>query len=138
MALRSKNPSVTPVRHLQPLSVGCRCYSSAIVSAKQNSQIMKRPALTNNQRQKQYQWRKKQRLSCNEDRQRDTIRRISKAVAALEGQTFSNQTQTLAALTAQCWETDVIKPAYTTFQKHKHLWIHLIEGEAQSTKLRDE
>lgn len=95
---------------------------------------MKKKALTDLQRQKKYQWRKKQKLAVNEDRQKDTIQRLSKAVAALEGQSFPNQTQVFVALTEQCWRIDVIKPSYGTFKKYEHLWTHLIEKESADTQ----
>jgi len=95
---------------------------------------VKKKALTNLQRQKRYQWRKKQKLSVNEDRQKNTVERLSNAVAALEGQSFPNQTQLLAALKEQCWRIDVIKPNYATFKKYEHLWVHLIERKSADTQ----
>ena len=62
---------------------------------------MKKAGLTSKQRQKRHQWKKKQRQSLNEDRQQDTVNRLSRAVAALEGKRFPSQTQALAALTAK-------------------------------------
>ena len=92
---------------------------------------MKKQSLTNKQRQQRHQWKKKHRQSLNEDRQQDTVRRISRAVTALEGQSFPSQTQVLAALTEQCWQLDTLKPSYTTFKKYEHLWIHLVEEKSR-------
>ena len=93
---------------------------------------MKKSSLDNSQRQKRHQWKKKQKQSLNADRQKDTIKRLSKAVGALEGQSFPSQTQALAALTEKCWQIDVLKPSYTTFKKYEHLWIHLIERKPKN------
>ena len=95
---------------------------------------MKKKPLTTDQRQKRHQWRKKHKKSVNADRQRDTIARITKAAAALEGQRFSGKKKVTAALTEQCWQMDVIRPSYTTFLKYEHLWIHLVEGQSASTQ----
>jgi hypothetical protein len=97
---------------------------------------MKRQALTARQRQKRHQWKKKHRLSLNEDRQKDAIKRISAAAAALKGQSFPSQTQALTALTEKCYQADSLKPSYTTFKKHEELWIHLIEGKSVNTENR--
>ena len=97
--------------------------------------VMKKKGLTNHQRQKRHQWKKKHKGSLNADRQQDTIRRISRAASALEGQSFPNQTQALAALTEQCWQIDILKPSYTTFKKYEHLWIHLIEKQSVEPEL---
>ena len=91
---------------------------------------MRKANLTGNQRQKRHQWKKKHRQSLNEDRQQDTINRLSRAVAALEGQSFPSQRQALAALTEKCWQIDVLKPGYKTFKKHEHLWSHLVVRES--------
>lgn len=91
---------------------------------------MRKQSLTSNQRQKRHQWKKKYRQSLNEDRQQDTVQRISRAVAALEGQSFPSQTQLLAALTEKCWLLDALKPSYTTFKKYEYLWNHLIERQS--------
>ncbi|MGB3299306.1 MAG: hypothetical protein WBA76_13630 [Phormidesmis sp.] len=96
---------------------------------------MKKKKLDNNQRQKRHQWKKKHKKSLNEDRQRDTIKRLSRAAGALKGQSFPNQTQAIAALTEKCWEIDVLKPHYATFKKYEHLWVHLIEKESNDDHL---
>ena len=95
---------------------------------------MKKKALTADQRQQRYQWKKKHRKSLNEERQQNTIDRLSRAVAQLEGQTFPSQNKALTALKEQCWKLDTIKPGYTTFRKYKHLWIHLVEGQSAATQ----
>lgn len=95
---------------------------------------MRKQSLTNKQRQKRHQWKKKHRQSLNEDRQQDTVQRISRAVAALEGQHFPSQTQLLAALTEQCWQLDTLRPSYTTFKKYENLWIHLIKKKSVDTQ----
>lgn len=95
---------------------------------------MRKKGLTNGQRQKRHQWKKKHRQSLNTDRQQDTIERLSRAVAALEGQSFPSQTKALAALKEQCWQADVTRPAYATFKKYEHLWAHLIEGHSVGTQ----
>jgi hypothetical protein len=107
---------------------------SALALSQRNYRVMKKPALTASQRQKRHQWKKKHRLSLNEDRQRDTIQRISTAAAKLKDQSFPSQTQALAALTEMCYQTDCLKPSYTTFKKHESLWIHLIEGKSINTQ----
>ena len=52
---------------------------------------MKKKALTVDQRQQRYRWKKKHRRSLNEERQQNTIERLSKAIAELEGQTFPSR-----------------------------------------------
>jgi hypothetical protein len=97
---------------------------------------MKKQALTASQRQQRHQWKKKHRLSLNEDRQRDTIQRISTAAAKLKDQSFLSQTQALAALKEMCYQTDCLIPSYKTFKKYESLWIHLIEGKSVNTTSR--
>ena len=95
---------------------------------------MKKQSLTSNQRQKRHQWKKKHRQSLNEDRQQDTVQRISRAVTALEGRSFPSQTQLLTALTEKCWQLDTLRPGYKTFKKYEHLWNHLIKRESVDTQ----
>ena len=111
------------------------CKSTATIERQRMSGrgarvIMRKQSLTSKQRQQRHQWKKKHRRSLNEDRQQDTVKRISRAVAALEGQFFPSQTQVLAALTEQCWQLDALKPGYKTFKKYEHLWIHLVVRES--------